>query len=108
MNPEAIMAEVQKARPYTLVVLRRGPNYETTPGVHMDHLRHIFAMRAAGEQILTLPVTDPGEIAGIGLMATADKAAAEALIAADPAVRAGRLTYEIVSCMALPGDAIPQ
>lgn len=106
ITPNAIKAEVAKARSYTLVVLRRGPRFDATSDIQMSHLQHVFGMRNAGEQLVTIPVTDSGEIVGIGLMATANKDEAAALMESDPGVAAGRFTYELLSCMAMPGDIV--
>jgi uncharacterized protein YciI len=107
LTPESIMAEVKAGKPYTLVVLKKGPNFDSTAHLQMEHLKHIFTMRHAGQQLITIPIMDlESELAGIGLFATADKEEAARLTAADPAVVAGRLTFEILGCMALPGDAV--
>ena len=105
ITPESIKAAVATAKPYTLVILKRGPNYDSTAELQMEHLKHIFTMRAAGQQLITFPVMDTGEVAGIGLMATSKDEAA-ALTAEDPGVKAGRFTFEVFNCMAIPGDTV--
>ncbi|MEO8540642.1 MAG: hypothetical protein ABI577_12960 [bacterium] len=105
ITQEAIMAAVSTAKPFALVILKKGPNYESTGNLQIEHLKHIFTMRSEGQQLVTLPVTDSGEIAGIGLMATS-KEEAIALTAADPGVIAGRFTFEVMSCMGMPGDSV--
>ena len=107
LTPEWIMAEVAKGKPYTVVLLKRGPNFDSTGHLQMQHLQHIFAMRHRGQQLITLPIMEADcELAGIGLFATPDKEEVARLTAADPAVVAGRLTFEILSCMGLPGDTV--
>lgn len=103
---ESIMAEVAKAGRYVVVLLKRGPHYDTTGELQMPHLQHVFAMRDAGQQLITLPVRDLGEIVGIGLMATSDKDEVSALMERDPGVVAGRFTFELLSCMGMPGDTV--
>ena len=106
VTEDFIRASVASAKPYSLVVLKRGPNFDTTAHLQMEHLKHIFALRQAGQQVLTCPVMDPeSEIVGIALMPLGKDEAA-ALTAADPGVQAGRLTYEILGCMAMPGDGV--
>jgi hypothetical protein len=108
ITPDSIMAEVAKARGLTVVLLKKGPNFESTQHLQMEHLKHIFTMRHAGQQLLTLPIREEtSEFAGIAVYATADKEEAARLTAEDPGVKAGRFTFEILSCMALPGDVIP-
>ncbi len=104
---EAILAVVGTARAHTAVILRKGENYDTVRDSEMGHLRHIFAMRAAGQQVITLPVTGEGEIRGIGIFLSEDREEVERLVAADPGVTLGRLTYELISVMGIPGDALP-
>lgn len=103
ITQEFIMAKVATAKPHTLVILKRGPNYDSTGHLHMEHLKHIFTMREAGQQVLTCPIMDEGELAGIGLFALSREEAA-ALTAEDPGVKAGRFTFEVLNCMGIPGD----
>lgn len=103
ITQEFIMAKVATAKPHTLVILKRGPNYDSTGHLHMEHLKHIFTMREAGQQVLTCPIMDEGEIVGIGLFALSNEEAA-ALTAEDPGVKAGRFTFEVLNCMGIPGD----
>lgn len=103
---ESIMAAVATAKPHVMVVLKKGPNYDTTGDLHMAHLQHIFTMRAAEQQVLTMPVMSESDIRGIGVFATADVAEAEALVKADPGVAAGRFVYEMLSVMGMPGDGV--
>lgn len=105
VTEESIKAAVAGAKPYALVILKRGPNYDSTAHLQMEHLKHIFTMRGAGQQLATFPVMDAGDIAGIALMATSKEEAA-ALTAADPGVKAGRFTFEVLNCMGLPGDSV--
>lgn len=108
VTEESIRSAVSQAKPLTVVLLRRGPNYDTTQHLHMEHLKHIFTMRDAGQQVLTLPVTEQGsDLVGIGLFATGDKAEALRLTNEDPGVKAGRFTVEVLGCMGLPGDRVP-
>lgn len=106
VTEEFIRSSVASAKPYSLVVLRRGPNFDSTAHLQMEHLKHIFTLRLAGQQVLTCPVMDPGsEIVGIALMPMG-KDEATALTAADPGVKAGRVTFEVLGCMAMPGDGV--
>lgn len=108
ITPEFIRAAVSQAKPMTVVLLKRGPNFETTADLHMQHLTHIFTMREAGQQLMTLPITDDdGDLVGISLFATADKEEARRRTAEDPGVKAGRFTFEVLGCMGIPGDRVP-
>ena len=103
ITQEFIMERVAAAKPHSLVILRRGPNYDSTAHLQMAHLKHIFTLREAGQQVLTCPITDEGDIAGIALFALPKEEAA-ALTSGDPGVKAGRFTFEVLTCMGLPGD----
>lgn len=105
VTEESIKSAVSKAKPYSLVILRRGANYDSTSHLHMEHLKHIFTMREAGQQVLTCPVIGAGEIVGIALMPLGKDEATQ-LTSADPGVKAGRFAVEVLSCMGLPGDTI--
>jgi hypothetical protein len=106
ITQEWIMEQVAKGRPYTVLLLKKGPNFATTGHLQIEHLKHIFSLREAGHQLITIPITDQGELAGLALYATADKKEAIRLTAADPGVAAGRFTFEVLSCMGLPGDMV--
>jgi hypothetical protein len=52
---------------------------------------------AAGTSIVYGPVADPKGGWGVGIARVADEAGVQALVAADPAIRAGRgMSYEIL------------
>ncbi|OAI39170.1 hypothetical protein AYO38_08085 [bacterium SCGC AG-212-C10] len=107
ITEEFIRSQVAGAKPYIVVLLKRGPNFESTQHVHMEHLKHIFALRQSGEQVITLPVTaNGGDLCGISVFVGADAAHVEELAAADPAVTTGRFVYELVNVMGIPGDGI--
>lgn len=106
LTPDEIMARVRTAKPHIVVLLKTGPNYASTEHIHMAHLQHIFAMREAGQQVITMPVMTPGDLRGIGVFSSDDVAEVEALVAADPAIQAGRLVYELVQVMGMPGDGL--
>lgn len=85
---------------YYLGLLRRGPAWtpEVTPAteqLQVDHLAHIRSMAEAGALLMAGPFLDGGDLRGVFLFRTGSQAEAEALAAADPAVRAGRLIVDI-------------
>ena len=107
ITPEFIKDAVSQAKPRTVVLLKRGPNFEARPDLQLPHLQHIFTLRQAGHQVLTLPIMDSGDVVGISLYVTADKAEALRMANEDPGVKGGRLIAEALSCMAIPGDQVP-
>lgn len=95
------------ARPYSLVILRWGPDrhQDGADAIELEHQRRMVSLRAEGVIAILCPVLSDG-VAGIAVLTTpADEA--EALIAQDPCVRARMMTYETYSCLGFPGDAVP-
>jgi uncharacterized protein YciI len=88
---------------YYLVMLRRGPNWTAniTPEIEelqRQHLAHINQMAETGELVLAGPFlkqTDSNALSGLFIFKVESLAAAKELTESDPAVKAGRLVYEI-------------
>jgi uncharacterized protein YciI len=108
-NPSAEdMAHRRKfARRYTLVFLRPGPasredeaRYER---VHLEHLQHLTKLQVLGKLVLNGPTLSAHEISGVSVYAT-EPDEARALAEADPKVKAGYLTVEVIPWMAVPSD----
>ena len=105
---EEMGALLPTARPYSVVILKRGPSSPTS--------RHwassgstagaISALRDAGVLAVVLPVSDESDVCGIGVFA-ATVEDTTAIMADDPGVRAGVFTYEVHACRGFPGDALP-
>lgn len=92
-------------RTYGFVLLRRGPAWtpESTPETKRileGHLANIKAMARAGKLVVAGPFdADPTQKdapAGIFIFDTTNADEIRALIAKDPAIRAGRLVAEIL------------
>lgn len=109
---DPIDARVERNRWFWLLLFRAGPvrdhDDETAERIQQAHLGHLFELEAAGRLRLFGPVLDAGDLRGIGVVTVPTRAEAEALIADDPAVRAGRLTLEIRPWFTLPGGALPE
>jgi hypothetical protein len=103
----------QTARPYTLVILKAGPGYRP-PGpddpeatrVVMAHGKRNAQLHVAGLLPIVCPVSDPGEVRGIGIF-DASPEDVERILSADPGVRAGLFTYEVLRTMSFPGSTLP-
>jgi len=95
-------------RDYTLMILKTTPKTFTDEGrpVIWEHGRRNMALRAAGALAIVCPVTDGGEVAGIGIFpAPLDEV--RGLMEQDPAVHAGALRYELHPVRGFPGDCLP-
>ncbi|MEB3984145.1 hypothetical protein OQ968_23120 [Mycobacterium sp. 663a-19] len=96
------------AKPYSVVILKRGPNYadDTTPSIVWEHGRRNFALRDDGVLAVVLRVTDESDVCGVGVFA-ATVEATTAIVDGDPGVAAGTFTYEVHPCIGFPGDSLP-
>ncbi len=103
----ALVQSHYKMVTYYLVMLRRGPNWtaEVTPEVEElqeQHLEHITRMAGTGELALAGPFLEQSgdkALAGLFILKVESEQAARVLTESDPAVKAGRLTYEIFPWM---------
>jgi uncharacterized protein YciI len=88
---------------YYLVFLRRGPAWTAavTPEsskVSQGHMANLQRLTKEGTLVVAGPLMEPlGDpvIAGILILRVSSAAAAKALVEGDPAVKAGRFTYEM-------------
>src|SRR5262249_6136383 len=97
-----------KARGYTVAILKKGPGYDPprSDPIIWEHGRRNYALRAARLLAIVCPMPGPSELAGISIF-DADAAAVERIMAEDPAVKAGVLTFEVHLTFSFPGDCLP-
>jgi uncharacterized protein YciI len=115
MDPEVTDAVVCDAvgrqRWFWLLLLKRGPIRDQSRAevdqIQAAHLRHLFTLRKRGQLVLFGPVEGAGALRGIGVLTVPTRDEAEALMADDPAVRAGRLRAEVRPWFTMPGDRLP-
>ena len=92
---------------YYLVLLRRGPAWTATAtpesaAVSKGHMENIEKLTAAGKMVVAGPFLDQAgaqALAGLFILRVASLDEAKATVATDPAVKAGRFTYEIMPWM---------
>lgn len=114
-EPEVTDAHVQeqvaRQRWYWLVMLSMGPVWDQpdheADAIQAAHLRHMFALRGRGQLIMFGPVRDADPLRGIGVITVETQAEAEAMMASDPAVLAGRLVAQVRPWFTMPGDRLP-
>jgi hypothetical protein len=108
ISDEQMRAMLPSARPYTAVILRRGPGYGTegAQAVVWEHGRRNFALRADGLLPIVCPVTDDSGVCGIGIF-TGDVAEVTAIMDGDPGVAAGIFTYDVHPVRGFPGSTLP-
>jgi len=95
-------------RSYCVVVLKAGPNRDM-PGadkIIWEHGRRNFALRAEGVLSIVCPVTDGGDVRGIGIF-NGDTEQIRKVMDEDPGVLAGVFVYDMHPCRSFPGDSLP-
>ena len=100
---------LRKTKAYSIVIFKKGPNRDK-PGaekVIWEHGRRNFALRAEGKLSIVCPITGTSEVKGLAIF-NATTQETEKMMAVDPAVKAGVLTYEIHTCQSFPGDSLPK
>jgi hypothetical protein len=108
ITDEFMQAMRPTTRLYTMLLLKRTPKLADPDAfpVLWEHGRRNYALREAGLLSIVCPMPDDEELAGIGIFdAGIDEV--HRLMADDPAVRAGLLTYTLHACRGFPGDALP-
>jgi uncharacterized protein YciI len=95
---------------FELVLLRRPenpPDYDDAEleRIQREHLAHHARLRASGQVVTNGPVIEPPDpsLRGLTFYRTGSLAEAQRLAEADPAVRAGRLTVQIMTWYCPPG-----
>jgi hypothetical protein len=104
----------QAARPYTVMILRAGPNFRTpgpdgdprVTGIIMAHGKRNVRLKLAGLMPIVCPIGDGSGLSGIGVF-DASPEEVERIMAADPGVQTGVFTFDVHACRSFPGSALP-
>jgi hypothetical protein len=107
ITDDQIQALAATARTYSLVQLRwaAGCHQEGADAIELEHQRRMVGLRADGTIAVLCPVLSD-TIAGVAIM-TLPPDDAERTMAADPCVRAGMMSVEVLPCLGFPGDSLP-
>jgi uncharacterized protein YciI len=112
ITDELIQKTVESGKQYSLRLYKAGPNRDQSPEqadkIQREHLRYLFQLRAEGKLLINGPIIDDPELKGISIFQTTDQEEVKRLSDGDPAVKAGRLVYEIYCWFGLPGDGLPE
>jgi hypothetical protein len=114
MSDEEFQELRQSARPYTVLVLKAGPEFvmpgpgrdPRVLGIIMEHGKRNVRLKLAGLMPIVCPIADGSGMTGIGLF-DASPEDVERIMAEDPGVKAGVFTYEVHPCRSFPGSALP-
>jgi len=107
----AISSNAQKKednlKPYFFVLLKKGPNREqdsvTAANIQKGHLENINRLAASGKLNVAGPFLDEGDMRGIFVFDCMSEDSVKAMIEGDPAIKSGRLIYEIHPWMTQKG-----
>jgi hypothetical protein len=107
VTDEQIQALAATARPFSLAQLRWGPerHQDGADAIELEHQRRMVSLRADGVIAILCPVVSE-TVAGVAIL-TEPPEQAEQTMAADPCVRAGMMTCEVLPCLGFPGDSLP-
>lgn len=108
ITDERMLEVISNARRYTVSLLRRGRGWGVGDWESLiwEHGRRNIAMREAGILVITLPVPDSEEFAGVGVY-TSDTSTVRKILEADPAIVNGILEFELLDAQGFPGDTLP-
>lgn len=107
VTDEQIRELAATARPYSLAVLRWGPERhgDGAEATELEHQRRMVSLRADGVIAVLCPIVSD-TMAGVAVM-TVPVEEARTIMDEDPCVRAGMIRCEVYPCHGFPGDAIP-
>ena len=107
-------AKLQTVRPYTTILLKKGPAYldqaSRTPEqskIVWEHGRRNMALNAEGKIALVGPIVGGGELVGLYVF-TVPETEARTLMDAGGGVQAGVFVYEVATWFGFPGDGLPK
>lgn len=108
MTDDRMQAILATVRPCTTFVLHRGPRWgaDGFESVIWEHGRRNLVLREQGALVVTLPVPESDSVAGVGVF-DRDAATVREILAEDPAIRAGVMTFEVHEAIGFPGDTLP-
>ncbi|HEV2216510.1 MAG TPA: hypothetical protein VGV88_02950 [Candidatus Dormibacteraeota bacterium] len=113
ISDEDFDASREGMRPYTIVLLKKGPKYSPigpnrdpeVAAVIYRHGRRNMQLRLAGLLRVVCPVADDSELAGVAVFDATPKEC-DAIYSRDPAVMASLLTYEIHATRTFPDSSL--
>jgi hypothetical protein len=107
ITDEDMRALLATSRPYTIVILKRGPAERADrDAIVWEHGRRNMELRADGRLAIVFPVRDGSEVSGIGVF-DLDEDATREVMDGDPGVQAGIFVYEVHPTRSFTGDALP-
>ena len=94
-------------KPYFFVILKKGPHRDqdsaTADKIQKGHLENINMLAASGKLNVAGPFLDEGDLRGIYVFDCGNEDSVKVMVENDPAVKSGRLAYEIHPWMTQKG-----
>lgn len=105
-NIETIDESTQKTimsdKQYCVRLYKAGPNRNPSLAeaerIHAEHRRDLLQLMAEGKLLAHGPVVDNPELKALSIFSTTDMEEVKRLSDEDPAVKSGRVVYEIYIC----------
>jgi uncharacterized protein len=98
-KPSAADTPAEEMKIYTIVFLKKGPKRdqakEVAAKIQEGHLAYISQMAEMGVLSMAGPFMDEGDIRGILIFNVQEEEEVRHLVSEDPAVKAGRLIFEL-------------
>lgn len=112
ITDDVIRGTVAKGKRYCVRFYKAGPKRNQPEAeaeqIQKEHLRYLFHLKSEGILVLNGPVIDDPMLKGVGIFNLTDMEEVKRLSDEDPAVKAGRLIYELYLWFGLPGDGLPK
>lgn len=97
----------EELKAYYFVLLKKGPNRTqdsaTAAKIQKEHLDNINRLASIGKLNVAGPFLDDGDMRGIFIFDSGNEQEVISLVESDPAVKSGRLIYEIHPWMTQKG-----
>ncbi len=107
LNALQAQSHADNLKPYYFVLLKKGPHRNqdsvTAAKIQKGHIDNINQLAAAGKLNVAGPFLDEGDLRGIFIFDSGSEEEVRKMVDNDPAVKAGRLVYEIHPWMTQKG-----
>jgi hypothetical protein len=105
---DVMLERLNAARPYSVVILKEGPNYLMSGAdrIIWEHGRRNMGLQHDGQLAIVCPIMDRTEVCGIYIF-DAIPEEVDQIMAQDPGVLAGVFTYQVHPARGFPGSALP-
>ncbi len=112
ITDEFVRKKVASGKQYCLRLYKAGPNRNLPPAEleqnQAEHLRYLLQLQQEGILLINGPVINDPVLKGVSIFNTIDMEEVKRLSDEDPAVKVGRLVYELYRWFGLPGDCLPR